>query len=337
MEGRSCSSQLISVLDIWIQILDEKESRDAVYIDFQKAFDTVPHQRLLTKLKAYGVHGSVHAWINSFLSQRKQRVVVKGAYSQWNDVTSGIPQGSVLGPTLFIIYINDLPETVESMVHIFADDTKIYRKIATENDCVELQKDLDILQEGSNKWLLRFNAKKCKVMRLGGQHPEFIYKMTNNTDVTDLEYTEMEKDVGIYVDNKLRLGDHAEIAAAKANKILGLIRRSYEYLDAVSLKSLYTSLVRPHLEYGHTVWPLNYKTDLTLVENVQHRATKLVPALKDLEYPDRLKQLDLPSMAYRRCRGDMIEAYKYMHGQYNVDVSFLPRTENSNRGHSLKL
>ena len=210
----------------------------------------------------------------------------------------GIPQGSVLGSTLFIIYINDLPETVESMVHIFADDTKIYRKIATENDCVKLQKDLDILQEWSSKWLLSFKAKKCKVMRLGGQHPEFIYKMTNNTDVTDLEFTEMEKDLGIHVDNKLRLRNHAEIAAAKANKILGLIRRSYEYLDAVSLKSLYTSLVRPHLEYGHTIWPLNYKMDLTLVENVQHRATKLVPALKDLEYPDRLKQLDLPSMAY---------------------------------------
>ena len=119
-------------------------------------------------------------------------------------------------------------------------------------------------------------------MRLGGQHPEFIYKMRNNTDVTDLEFTEMEKDLGIHVDNKLRLRDHAEIAAVKANKILGLIRRSYEYLDAVSLKSLYTSLVRPHLEYGHTVWPLNYRMDLTLVENVQHRATKLVPALKDL-------------------------------------------------------
>ena len=104
------------------------------------------------------------------------------------------------------------------------------------------------------------------------------------------------------MDNKLRLRDHAEIAVAKINKILGLIRRPYEYLDADSLKSLYTSLVRPHLEYGYTVWPLNHKTDRTLVENVQHRATKLVPALKYLEYTDRLKQPDLPSMACRRCR-----------------------------------
>ena len=94
--------------------------------------------------------------------------------SQWNDVTNGIPQGSVLGPILFIIYINNLPETVESMVHIFADDTKIYRRTAIENDCVELKKDQDILQEWSNKWLLSFNANKCKVMRLGRQHPELI-------------------------------------------------------------------------------------------------------------------------------------------------------------------
>ena len=165
------------------------------------------------------------------------------------------------------------------MVHNLADDTEIYRKIATENDCVELQKDLDILQEWSNTWLSSFNANKCKVMRLGGQHPEFIYKMTNNDNVTDLEFTEMGKDLGIHVDNKLRLREHAEIAVAKPNKILGLIRRSYEYLDAVSLKSLYTSLARPDLEYGHAVWPLNYKTDLTLVENVHHPATKLVPAL----------------------------------------------------------
>ena len=121
-------------------------------------------------------------------------------------------------------------------------------------------------------------------MRLGRQHPEFIYKITNNNDVTDLEFTEIEKDLGIHVENKLRLRDHAEIAVVIANKILGLIRRWYEYFDAVSLKGLYTSLARPHLEYGDTEWPLNYKTDLTLVEYMQLWATKLVPALKDLKY-----------------------------------------------------
>ena len=149
-------------------------------------------------------------------------------------MTSGIPQGSVLGPVLFIIYINDLPETVESMVYIFADDTKIYRKITTEKDCAALQKDLDMLQEWSNKWLLKFNTSKCKVMRLGMHHPEHIYIMTQNNDIIHLTFTEMEKDLHIHVDNKLCFRDHAEIATSKAYKILGLIRRSYEYLDAVS-------------------------------------------------------------------------------------------------------
>ena len=149
-------------------------------------------------------------------------------------MTSGISQGSVLGPVLFIIYIKDLPETVESMVHIFADDTKIYRKITTEKDCAALKKDLDMLQEWSNKWLFKFNTNKCKVMRLGMHHPEHIYTMTQNNDIIHLAFTEMEKDLGIHVGNKLRFKDHAEIATSKANKILGLIRRSYEYLDAVS-------------------------------------------------------------------------------------------------------
>ena len=223
MDGRSCTSKLMSVLDVWTQILDKSESLNAVYLDFQKTFDTVPHQRLLMKLKAYGVQGSVFAWINSILSQRKQRVVVNGTFSKWTDVTSGIPQGSVLVPVLFIIYINDLPETVESMVHIFADDTKICRKITTKKDCAVLQKYLDMLQERSHKWLLKFNTSKCKVIRLGMHHPKHIYTMTKNNDIIHLAFTEIEKDLGIHVDNKLRFRDHEEIATSKAYKILGLI------------------------------------------------------------------------------------------------------------------
>ena len=193
------------------------------------------------------------------------------------------------------------------------------------------------MQEWSNKWLLKFNASKCKVMRLGVNQPDFVYQMLSSNGITVLDVTTLEKDLGIHVDDKLRLKSHAELAVAKANRILGLIRRSYEFLDANCLKNLYIGLVRPHLEYGHTVWPLNYKTDRTIVENVQHRATKLVPELKNLPYTERLEKLNLPSIAYRRCRGDMIEVYKYLNGKYAVDLSFLPRSMNSNRCHSFKL
>ena len=139
------------------------------------------------------------------------------------------------------------------------------------------------------------------------------------------------------MDNKLRFKKQTEVAVNKSNRILGLIRRSYDHLDAYCLKNLYRSLVRPLLEYGNPVWPLAYVTDFTLVENVQRRATKLVPALKDKQYEDRLKDLDLPSISYRRRRGDMIEMYKYLHGLYDVDTSFLQQNQNNNRGHSLKL
>ncbi len=176
----SCTSQLISVLDIWSKVLNEGGAIDAIYLDFQKAFDTVPHQRLLIKLKVYGVTGQVHKWIESFLMGRKQRVNVRGSFSAWSKVTSGIPQGSVLGPLLFILYINDLPDTVESLAHIFADDTKLHRHIKSESDCWILQEDLDHLQAWSNKWLLRFNAVKCEVLRLGNSKHTFQYYMGEN-------------------------------------------------------------------------------------------------------------------------------------------------------------
>ena len=124
--GRSTSLQLLKVLDEWTQILDDGGDLDVVYMDFLKAFDTVPHKRLMAKLHSYGIKGKIHRWITSFLSGRRQKVLVNGKASSWTAVISGIPQGSVLGPVLFVLFINDLPETVDSEVFLFADDTKLY-------------------------------------------------------------------------------------------------------------------------------------------------------------------------------------------------------------------
>ena len=169
-KGSSCVTQLIDVIDNWTKSLDDRKDIDVIYFDFRKAFDTVPHERLLKKLYAYGIRGNVLSWIRDFLKERKQRVVLNGEESNWLDVTSGIPQGSVLGPILFLVYINDLPEVVHNAVKLFADDTKLYGNSCTDEDQHLLQDDINSLIQWSDSWLLKFNISKCKHMHLGNRN-----------------------------------------------------------------------------------------------------------------------------------------------------------------------
>jgi hypothetical protein len=164
MSGRSCTTQLLDTVDIWTRLLDEGNAVDVIFLDFAKAFDSVPHQRLLTKLQGFSVDGKLHSWISDFLCGRRQRVVVNGAHSSWSEVLSGIPQGSVLGPLLFICYVNDMPDAVQGLIKMFADDTKVFNKVNTPSEQMSLQEDLRSLEDWSLKWQLRFNADKCKVM-----------------------------------------------------------------------------------------------------------------------------------------------------------------------------
>jgi hypothetical protein len=178
VSGRSTTLQLLRVLDEWTAILDGRDDIDVMYMDFMKAFDKVPHRRLLAKLRMYGVTGQVHGWIKEFLSHRKQRVLVNGAESEWKDVISGKPQGTILGPVLFIIYINDLPEEINSGMFLFADDAKIFRSVTNEDDMKLLQQDIKSLQEWTEKWHLKLHPDKCKIMHLSGtriDHEEHDY------------------------------------------------------------------------------------------------------------------------------------------------------------------
>ena len=150
-----------------------------MYFDFKKAFDSVPHQRLLLKLKSYGIEGHLVEWITAFLTDRKQRVVVNESYSCWSDVTSGIPQGSSLDPILFSLYINDLPASVHNQVLMFADDTKLFSRIHRSNsacDISNMQRDIDSLVLWSKKWQLLFNISKCKFLHLGRSAPDHTTK-----------------------------------------------------------------------------------------------------------------------------------------------------------------
>ena len=159
-QNRGCILQLLKVVDEWSKDIDKNKQVDCIYLDFKKAFDTVPHKRLLKKLQPFGITGNVLKWIKDFLSGRHQRVVVNGTFSKWKPVLSGIPQGSVLGPVLFIIFINDLPEVVKCYCKIFADDTKLYKAISCSNDQQMLQLDLFQCCDWSDDWLLLFNVLK---------------------------------------------------------------------------------------------------------------------------------------------------------------------------------
>ena len=332
--SRSCSTQLLEVLDEWTQAVDRGVPMDAVYLDFQKAFDSVPHVRLIEKLKSYGISGQVLGWIRSFLEGRTQQVLVDGAYSSQTPVKSGVPQGSVLGPLMFLIYINDLPDSVLTSVKMFADDSKLYGPADSPDSRQLLQDDLHRLSRWSEQWQLPFNVSKCKVLHIGPRNPCSNYKMSGK----DLECCEQERDLGIIVDGTLRFHSQASSAAAKANQLLGIIRRSFASLTASSLPLLYKTLIRPHLEFGNSVWGPMSRGDQKLVEKVQRRATKLVPELRTRPYKERLQELRLPSLTYRRLRGDMIVIYQILHRLLDVDQDMLQlSTTRHTRGHELKL
>ena len=330
---RSCTSQLLEVMEDWSGAIEDGEPVDVAYLDFAKAFDSVPHKRLLGKLHAYGIRGRLLDWIAAFLLDRRQRVVIQGSKSEWAPVTSGIPQGSVLGPTLFTLFVNDMPQQVSSCVKLFADDTKLYRRVT--NGSTELQADIDALVKWSKEWLLPFNSTKCRVMHLGRRNAEHPYLL----DGASIQEVREERDLGVVVDDELKFHQQTAAAIAKASQMLAVVRRSFANLDEVTLPLLFKTVVRPFLEYGNTIWGPFGKVDQKRLERVQRRATRMVEAVRHLEYPERLHKLGMPTLYYRRRRGDMITVYQLLHGGMAVDPeTFLKRNcSEQTRGHPWKL
>ena len=328
---RSCAAQLLHTLQDWSQMIEEGNTVDAIYLDFSKAFDAVPHQRLMGKLQAYGIGGKLLKWIGAFLTCRRQQVVINGVCSDWAPVSSGVPQGSVLGPLLFVIYINDMSVSTECPLKIFADDTKIYQVSANSD---KLQEDINQVRQWSEKWQLPFNETKCKVLHIGPGNPLQTYSMQDRT----LESTSLEKDLGVQMDQDLKFRKQAASAIAKASKVMGVIRKSFQKMDHDTLPILFRTLVCPHLEYCNAIWGPFNRADQILVERVQRRATKLVPSIKNKPYSERLKFLNLPSLYYRHKRGDMILVYQLLNAGVDVHPGiFFEKATSSTRGHKWKL
>ena len=334
-KGGSCLSNLLQFLDAVTGSLDRNNCIDVVYLDFAKAFDKVPHVRLLDKVSKHGIGGKVWSWIKEWLRDRKQRVCISGHSSSWVPVTSGVPQGSVLGPLLFLIFINDLESGLLSSLLKFADDTKVFCQVNGQHDREQLQADLNCLTEWSDKWQMPFNTSKCRVMHLGRANNKYEYRMGNHT----LEVTTEEKDLGVMISSNLKASRQCQQAYAKASRALGLIHRSISFKSPYVLLRLYKSLVRPHLEYCISAWAPHYVKDKVLLERVQHRFTRMVPGMKHLSYDTRLAQLGLWTLEERRHRADLLEVFRMYKGLSLTPFCqfFTLSPVNSTRGHSAKV
>jgi len=336
--GRSCLTNLLVFMEEVTNILDEGNPVDVIYLDFAKAFDKVPYRRLFSKLRSHGIGGKVAEWIEAWLTNRKQKVGLNKKYSDWSNVVSGVPQGSVLGPLLFLIYINDLDEGIVSKLGKFADDTKLARSVSNNSDVELLREDLRKIFQWSVDWQMLFNVDKCTVMHLGSKNRQCEYKMGNQT----LKITTQEKDLGVIIDSNGKSTTQCITTVKKANVLLGMIKRNIHFKSKEVIVRLYKALVRPKLEYCIQAWCPYLKKDIDILERVQKRATKMIEGYKNLSYEDRLTKTGLITLEKRHARGDLIQVFKIIKGIDKVDYrNFFDIMEADRslmtRGHNLRI
>ena len=316
----SCETQLIQFTQDLYNTLNEKGQTDVIVMDFSKAFDKVDHQRLLLKLHRLGINNKVISWIQSFLSNRSQSVVLDGEHSDSCPVLSGVPQGSVLGPCLFLMYINDMPDTIKSNIRLFADDTIMYLTISNQEDCNSLQTDLTKLEAWEKEWLMAFNPDKCEVIRITNMKKPIIhdYKLHGKT----LQTTKSTKYLGLNITDDLSwLVKHINQLTTKANNTLKFIKRNIQTNNPKIKESAYKAYVRPLLEYSASVWDPWQNKFIEKIEMVQHRAVRYIFDYKyTSSITSMLNKLKLPTLEKRRKISSLIMLHKIHHQQVRIGL-----------------
>jgi len=270
----STVTQLINTTSHWAETLNRRGQTDVILLDFSKAFDKVSHKHLYYKLQHYGIQHNTLGWINAFLSNRTQVTCVNGTQSNQINVTSGVPQGSVLGPVLFLLYINDINHNINSNIKLFADDSVVYREICSYNDHLLLQKDLDTLTTWAKTWLMDFNIKKCVLLpiTLKRNPSHFKYSILGQT----LDTVNKHDYLGVTISSDLKWTNHISKITGKASRTLGLLKRTLSPCSQTVKSTAYKMLVRPQVEYASEVWNPSTLKNCKKIEQIQRNAARFV-------------------------------------------------------------
>ena len=334
---RSCDTQLISTINDFAAALNEGYEIDAIFLDLSKAFDTVPHARLCQKLWHYGVRGNTLLWIKDFLSERTQRVILRGHASSICKVTSGVPQGSVLGPLLFLCYINDLPQRILSTIKLYADDSLLYRIIHSDADVTILQKDIETLYHWASLWQMSFNPSKCEFLILTNKIHSVCsqYHMIN----APIKQVTSTKSLGVTIDKHLHWNEHISKITSKANTVRGFLQRNLKKCSIDTKSLCYRSLVRPILEYTCVVWSPYFKNNINKLETTQRRAARFVMNNYDkyASVTDMIKCLRWPTLEKRRNEQRILMLFKIVNQQVEIPSEgiLIPNNVHT-RGHNNK-
>ena len=327
LSKRSCISNLVCFLEHCWTSLTTGTQTDALYTDYSSAFTSVSHRLLLHKLQhSFNISGPALGWIESYLSQRTQRVVLDGKHSDWTPVQSGVPEGSILGPLLFTCYVADLPQHLETSSLSYADDVKIYHRIKSPIDIQNLQADLDRLALWSKTWLLKLNPSKCTSITFTLRTSPHLAVYT--LDGIPLERCVKVRDLGVILDTKLTFADHVDATVTKANRMLGLLIRSMQVarrnhrvpFDHTAALAAFKAHVRSVLEYGSVIWSGAAVTHLRRLERLQHRFLMWLGSATQATYPslDYLSLLDMfkcQSIKARLVRADIVFARSVFGGR----------------------
>ena len=328
LSGRSCTTNLAVYLSHAWETLSEGCQTDVIYTDFSAAFQSVNHKLLLHKLQNY-FHIEEHAlnWFVSYLSGRAQRVVLNGKTSAWTPVISGTPEGGILSPLLFCLYVNDLPFVAESHSLMYVDDLKLFRCVRSVDDSVLLQKDLNHVSDWAETWKLALNASKCKTMSLTLKRNPVQYVYTVRGTV--LEKLDTMRDLGVMLDSKLTFSPHVDSVVSKARRALGVLMRSFQLchrqnglLNEKAIMAAYIANVRSILEYGSQIWAGAASTHLDRIERVQHKfllwlahRTATGRQARDLSYDALLDLFKLQTLASRRQQHDIVFLHNIIQGR----------------------